>query len=43
MGFLYGGSMKDIKIIYFDIDGTLVDMKKKVISQTMLDTLYKLK
>ena len=35
--------MKNIKIIYFDIDGTLVDMKKKVISQTMLDTLYKLK
>lgn len=35
--------MKDIKIIYFDIDGTLIDMKKKVISKTMLDTLYKLK
>ena len=35
--------MKDIKIIYFDIDGTLIDMKKKVISNTMLETLNELK
>ena len=31
--------MKPIKIIFFDIDGTLIDMNKKQISQKMLETL----
>ena len=35
--------MKTIKIIFFDIDGTLIDMKKKQISQKMLETLKRLK
>lgn len=35
--------MKGIKIIFFDIDGTLVDMSKKQISEKMLETLYRLK
>lgn len=35
--------MKKIKIIFFDIDGTLIDMKKKVISDKMLATLQALK
>lgn len=32
-----------IKIAFFDIDGTLVDMNKKVITPRMLDTLIQLK
>lgn len=36
--------MKDqIKIIFFDIDGTLIDMQKKRISEKMLETLVRLK
>lgn len=35
--------MNDIKIIFFDIDGTLIDMKKKQISKKVLETLVKLK
>ena len=35
--------MSDIKIIFFDIDGTLIDMKKKQISKKVLETLVKLK
>lgn len=31
--------MKDIKIIFFDIDGTLIDMDKKKVSEKMLETL----
>ena len=34
--------MKDIKIIFFDIDGTLIDMEKKKISEKMLETLVRL-
>lgn len=36
-------SVKDIKIAFFDVDGTLVDMEKKVISPLMLETLKRLK
>ena len=32
-------SAKDIKIAFFDVDGTLVDMKKKVITPAMIETL----
>ena len=35
--------MEHIKIIFFDIDGTLIDMSKKEISQRILDTLKQLK
>ena len=35
--------MKDIKIIFFDIDGTLVDMSKKQISEKTLETLQRLR
>ena len=35
--------MKGIKIIFFDIDGTLIDMKKKCISEKVLETLIELK
>ncbi len=35
--------MKDVKIIFFDIDGTLIDMNKRQISEKMLDTLKALK
>jgi len=35
--------MKDVKIIFFDIDGTLIDMNRKQISSKMLDTLRALK
>ena len=35
--------MEDVKIIFFDIDGTLIDMNKKVISEKMLTTLRALK
>lgn len=34
---------KDIKIVFFDIDGTLIDMNRKVISDQMLDCLIRLK
>ena len=30
--------MSAIKIVFFDIDGTLIDMNKKRISEKMLDT-----
>ena len=36
-------SAKDIKIAFFDVDGTLVDMKKKVIPPAMIETLKHLK
>ncbi len=35
--------MKEIKIVFFDIDGTLIDMNKKRISEKMRETLVKLK
>lgn len=35
--------MKDVKIAFFDIDGTLIDMDKKIISEKMIETLRKLK
>lgn len=35
--------MTDIKIVFFDIDGTLIDMKKKCISEKTLETLRRLK
>ena len=35
--------MNDIKIIFFDIDGTLIDMHTKNISEKMLETLIRLK
>lgn len=35
--------MKKIKIAFFDIDGTLIDMNKKVISEKMIETLKLLK
>lgn len=35
--------MKNIKIAFFDIDGTMIDMDKKVISKRMLETLAQLK
>ena len=34
---------KDIKIAFFDIDGTLIDMNRKNISDQMLDCLIRLK
>lgn len=34
--------MSDVKIIFFDIDGTMIDMQKKVISEKMLETLRRL-
>ena len=34
---------KDIKIAFFDIDGTLIDMNRKVISDQMLECLIRLK
>ena len=36
-------SAKDIKIAFFDVDGTLVDMKKKIITPAMIETLKHLK
>ena len=36
-------SAKDIKIAFFDVDGTLVDMEKKVITPSMIETLKHLK
>ena len=35
--------MQEIKIIFFDIDGTLVDMQKKQISEKAVEALRKLK
>ena len=35
--------MRDIKILFFDIDGTLIDMDRKQISEKMLETLIRLK
>lgn len=35
--------MNDVKIIFFDVDGTLIDMEKKQISEKMLATLRALK
>lgn len=35
--------MNDVKIIFFDVDGTLIDMTKKQISERMLATLKALK
>ena len=34
--------MNDIRIMFFDIDGTLIDMQKKHISEKMLETLKRL-
>lgn len=34
--------MKNIKIVFFDIDGTLIDMEKKKISNKMLETLNRM-
>lgn len=31
-----------IKIIFFDIDGTLIDMERKVISERTVETLCRL-
>lgn len=36
-------SAKDIKIAFFDVDGTLVDMEKQVITPAMIETLKHLK
>ncbi len=35
--------MDEIKIVFFDIDGTLIDMKQKVISPRILETLKRLR
>lgn len=35
--------MNKIKIAFFDIDGTLIDMNAKTISKRMLETLVRLK
>ena len=35
--------MKDIKIIFFDIDGTLIDVDTKKVTPKMLETLRRLK
>ena len=31
--------MDNTKIIFFDIDGTLIDMEKKCVTEKMLETL----
>ena len=36
-------AVNDIKIAFFDVDGTLVDMEKKIISPKMIETLKRLK
>ena len=36
-------NMDNIKIIFFDIDGTLIDMNRKCISENTLKTLIRLK
>ena len=38
-----GTYMNDIKIIFFDIDGTLIDIERKAISEKMIETLQRLK
>ena len=35
--------MKKIKIAFFDVDGTMIDMNRKEISKKMLETLKRLK
>lgn len=35
--------MNNIKIAFFDIDGTMIDINKKVISEKMIETLQRLK
>ena len=35
--------MKDIRIVFFDVDGTLIDMQKKQISEKTLETLHRLR
>lgn len=35
--------MNEIKIIFFDVDGTLIDMQKKQVTPRMLETLARLK
>lgn len=35
--------MNNIKIVFFDIDGTLIDMRAKRISEKTLETLVRLK
>lgn len=35
--------MEEKKIVFFDIDGTLIDINKKQISEKMLETLHRLK
>ena len=35
--------MRKPRIIFFDIDGTLIDMEKKQVTPLMLDTLHRLK
>ena len=35
--------MKNIKIIFFDIDGTLIDVDTKKVTPKMLETLRRLK
>ena len=34
--------MRNIKIAFFDIDGTLIDMDKKIMSEQMEETLLQL-
>ena len=34
--------MDNTKIIFFDIDGTLIDMEKKCVTEKMLETLRRL-
>lgn len=36
-------AVNDIKIVFFDIDGTLIDMNSRQISERMLETLKRLK
>lgn len=36
-------NLDNIKIIFFDIDGTLIDMNRKHISDNMLETLIRLR
>ena len=33
--------MRKPRIIFFDIDGTLIDMEKKQVTPLMLDTLHR--
>ena len=35
--------MKNTKILFFDIDGTLIDMNRKKISDKMIEALIRLK